>query len=605
MSYGPFAGRIAALVFLGFAGRLLILSNANLVAQYVDPETDRLGLKTLTGEQFVGLLAVVTFSGFVLMSLFRVFFSRLSARAVSRLYDEVTLRTSRLPMRFFDTNPVGRIVTRFSSDYGNVFRLFGGPLAEFLSIIFDLIAMLLLVAWTSWWLLFLFLIAGLLQGLLFRINQRNLREERRRLAMSRGPSIAHFAETAQGVTSIRIYDRIETFLKRFQHLNNDYLRARKRTAFYLFGFSLQMGAMTAILLLAAGGVAIWSRSQNHVPVAVIGSGFAFIMLSSNSLQMFFDWLAQFEEAMTGVERLADYLHRELEPGAQLPQSAEFQMSARKAQYGLVPKDINPLAGIDAAGIEFKDVWFRYDGAGEYVLKGVSFQISPGEKIGIVGKTGSGKSSLIQALYHFYPIDKGSVAIGGVIPALGGEHNPHPEQRLCTTTQPFRIAELESFRRSISYISQDPTLFRGTLRDNLDIEGRHADDVLIHSLKQVELGAWYRGLRLGLSEPIEERGRNLSSGERQLLCMARCLLQNAPVVVLDEATSAIDPATEAVLVRATHQFFSGKTQLIIAHRLSTLTQCDRVIWIHEGRVRMVGFPDEVLSTYTQDYGLELQ
>ena len=140
-AYRPFKYRITALLVCGFIGRLLMLGNANLVSMWADPKIRPSWLVDFTSDQFIALLGAVTVAGFVLISLYRVAFSRLSAQAISQLYDEVTLRASRLPMTFFDTQPVGRIVTRFSSDYGNVFRLFGGPLAEFFAIIFDLISM--------------------------------------------------------------------------------------------------------------------------------------------------------------------------------------------------------------------------------------------------------------------------------------------------------------------------------------------------------------------------------------------------------------------------------------------------------------------------------
>ncbi|MBN8542006.1 MAG: ATP-binding cassette domain-containing protein [Deltaproteobacteria bacterium] len=591
-AYRPFRGKIIALIFLGFFGRLLMLGNANLVSWWADPKSRPDFLASMTADGFIETLAWVTVAGFLLTSLYRVAFSRLSAQAISRLYDEVTLRTSRLDMSFFDTQPVGRIVTRFSSDYGNVFRLFGGPLAEFFAIIFDLLAMAILIAVANPYFLILFLFVAALQGLVYKLNQRTLRRERRALSGSRSPSIAHFAESAQGATSIRIFDRLTEFSNRFESLNREYLMRRMRTSKYLIFFSLQMGGLTALLLLATGVLGWWLVQIGEASIASVGVAFAFIMLSANSVQMFFEWMAQFEEAMTGVERLDEYLRRDLERGMKLPASARFDLGQPKytAEEELKVQR-EKLTLRRAASVSIQGLKFRYAPDLPLVLNDVSFEIKAGEKVGIVGRTGSGKSSLIQALFRLYPVDQGEIRIEGQQASV-------PNRTISKESSAINGIDLGVYRRSIAYIAQEPTLFRGTLRENLDLNGVHSDTLLIEALDRVELDGWFRSLPHGLASHIEEKGKNLSAGERQLLCMARCLLQDAPVVVMDEATSAIDPQTEEVLVKATEEFFADRTQVIIAHRLSTLIDCDRVLWLKSGTVKMFDRPEVVLPLFRE-------
>ena len=591
-AYKPFRWQIAGLIVCGFAGRVLMLGNANLVSWWADPKTRPDWLGAFTHDDFIKLLATVTTAGFLLISLYRVMFSRISAKAISSLYDEVTLRTSRLPMTFFDTQPVGRIVTRFSSDYGNVFRLFGGPLAEFFAIIFDLTAMAFLIGLANPWFLCLFVGVALLQGVVYKLNQKTLRRERRELSASRSPSISHFAESAQGVTSIRVFDRVTTFFERFDRLNYFYLNRRMRTSNFLYLFSLQMGGLTALLFLSTGVLGWWLVETGAASIGSIGVAFAFVMLSAASIQMFFEWLAAFEEAMTGVERLNDYLRRDLEPGLKLPTSAKFDLKQPKHSVD----DENKLARERmtmrrAAGVQVKDLRFRYAPDLPWVLDGLSFEIKPGEKVGIVGRTGSGKSSLIQALFRLYKIDEGDIRIEGQQASV--ETAPSGSVSI-----PPNGADLSVYRRSMAYIAQEPTLFRGTLRENLDLLGLYSDTLLIESLERVELGGWFREQASGLKTEIEEKGKNLSAGERQLLCMARCLLQDAPIVVMDEATSAIDPQTEEVLVKATEEFFADRTQIIIAHRLSTLINCDRVLWLKAGKAKMFDRPEVVLPLFRE-------
>lgn len=599
-AYRPFIGRIAFLVLCGFLGRLLLLSNTNIIGIWVDTYCASIADGWITKQQcrpvpeffagfdngqFLQTLVIVTALGFVLTGMFRIGFSRLSASAVSRLYDEVTLRTSRLPIRFFDTNPVGRIVTRFSTDYGNVFRLFGGPLAEFFAIIFDLLCMIILIGLASPLYLPIIVVIGIANYFVYRLNRDRLRRERRELSAIRSPSIAHFAETTQGASTIRVFGRQATFLERFSKLNSGYLRQRVRTNVEILKFSLQMGTLTAILLLSTGLIGLALARHGLVSVGSIGVAFAFIVMSGISIQMFFEWFAQFEEAMTGVERLNDYLRRDLEPGSKLPSAREFP-THHPVYQASEEEELKHRRLVNGrnAGLVIEDLWFRYSADSPPVLKNISVNIRPGEKVGVVGRTGSGKTSLIQAILHLYPIERGRILIDGQEPEVGQDGNG------------VNRVDLGLFRRSIALISQEPILFRGTLRENLDLMGIHDDERLLDALKRVGLWDWYKELPLGLESQIDERGRNLSSGEKQLLCMARCLLQDAPIVVMDEATSSIDPQSEEILVRATSEFFADRTQIIIAHRLSTLTDCDRVLWLHKGEVRMFDKPERVLPVF---------
>ncbi|MNL18478.1 Toxin RTX-I translocation ATP-binding protein [compost metagenome] len=298
--------------------------------------------------------------------------------------------------------------------------------------------------------------------------------------------------------------------------------------------------------------------------------------------MFFEWLSQFEEAMIGVERLDQYLRMDLEKGNYLPSSARFPTG-----HPVYPApfekylETRKLTDDRSASVEVQNLWFRYRDDLPWVLKNVNFQVRAGERLGIVGRTGSGKSSLIQALFYLYPLSQGSISINN--------HNPrmHDDDK---------GVDLNLYRKSISFISQEPILFQGTLRFNLDVDQIHTTEELLNVLKQVGLLEWVQSHPDGLDLRIEERGKNLSLGERQLLCMARCLLQDSPIVIMDEATSSVDPQSEEIMVRATEEFFSQRTQIIIAHRLSTLAKCDRILWLQKGEVVDLGPTSEVLPRF---------
>ena len=325
LAYKPYAIVLSFSLVLGVIGRVLLLANANIIGLWVDNLCVKAGyahcihslslFSDYSDSDYVKLMALLTGVGFFSTLIFRIVFSSLSAKAVSRLYDETTLRTSRFRMSFFDQNPTGRIVTRFSSDYGSVFRLFGGPLAEFISIVFDLVGMIALVAIASPYYLPAIILIAVLNLFIYSFNRNKLRSSRRLLSASRSPSIAHFSETAQGASTIRSFNRQQSFADRFNRLDQYYLQQKKNVVKNIMLFSFQMNSLTAILLLLTGVVAYFLVQKNLVTIGSIGVAFGFITLSGSTVQMFFEWLAQFEEAMIGVERMNQYLRMPLEVGA--------------------------------------------------------------------------------------------------------------------------------------------------------------------------------------------------------------------------------------------------------------------------------------------------
>ncbi|AHI06373.1 multidrug ABC transporter permease/ATPase [Bdellovibrio bacteriovorus W] len=581
--FKPVLGKIIFCLALGLLGRGLLLANTNVIGLWVDHLVGtKTPLQNFSSEQIIMLLAGMAIIGFILTLTYRVLFSRLCANAISLFYDEVTLRTSRLPMGFFDSTPTGRIVTRFSSDYSNVFRLFGGPLAEFISIMFDIAMMVILISVANAYYLIFVIFIGILNFLVYKLNQQKLRTSRRELSASRSPSIAHFAETAQGASTIRTFRRQPSFAERFERLDHYFLSRKMRTTKHLIGFSFQMNSLTALLLLMTGVSAYFMIERGWATVGSVGVAFSFIALSGNTIQMFFEWLSQFEEAMIGVERLDQYMRMDIEEGSHLPSYTQFDTghavySETVEKYLLHRK----LSDERSASVEVQDLWFRYRPDLPWVLKGVNFEVQPGERLGIVGRTGSGKSSLIQALFHLYPIDKGLISINQNAPKIKSDSSG---------------IDLNLYRQSMAFIAQEPILFQGSLRFNLDISDSLSDETILNALERVGLREWVLAHPEGLRMRIEERGKNLSLGERQLLCMARCLLQEAPIVIMDEATSSVDPQSEEIMVKATEEFFSDRTQIIIAHRLSTLEKCDRILWLQNGEIIALGKTSEVLPRF---------
>jgi ABC-type multidrug transport system fused ATPase/permease subunit len=419
---------VLGMVFLsiGFFARGVLLFNANLLGFWVDSfckekATCKPVPSLFEGWQsadYLNSLLFLSLSGLLLTIIFRLGFSRLSVRAVSKIYDEVTFRTSRYPMEFFDQTPAGRVITRFSSDYGNIFRIFGGPFAEFITIIFDLIWMVLLTTFASPYYLPIVGMVGLIQYWVYRRDRESLRNRRRDLARSRSPSIAHFAETVQGAASIRAFLKQSSFKERFSKMNNFFLDQKFGTSRALLWFSYKMYIVTGLVLLLTATLGVFLVQNGHATVGSVGVAFTFITLSGSMLQMFFEWVIQFEEAMTGVERLDHYLRLPIEPESILPAEAEFQTGHPIENGKMNPFPTPPTRSEDgpySAEIEFKNVSFRYSQDLPFVLKNLDLKVHAGEHLGIIGRTGSGKSTLIQALFGLYPLTEGEILLNGMSP----------------------------------------------------------------------------------------------------------------------------------------------------------------------------------------------
>ena len=236
---------------------------------------------------------------------------------------------------------------------------------------------------------------------------------------------------------------------------------------------------------------------------------------------------------------------------------------------------------------------RYSENLPFVLKNVSFKVKNGEKIGIIGKTGSGKSSLIQAIFHLYSLYEGRICINNYEADLGQDKK-----------EGYKYIDLNLFRSAISFISQEPTIFSGTLRENFTTNKNMSDDEIIYVAKLVGLGKMLSNDKKSLDTFLQEKGSDLSLGEKQLICMTRCLLKNSPIILMDEATSSIDPYSEEILVSATKKFLQGKTQIIVAHRLSTIEDCDRVLWLDSGKLIMDGSAKSVLNAFKSFEGTKI-
>lgn len=550
---------IIILLLLGFLGRFLLLYNSKMIATTLDQSP------SITSELLQSLifkLLIVLCVSFAITALYRVLMSRLASYAVSKIYDETTYRVSRFPLSFFDRQPAGKITSRFSSDYGNIFRLFGGPLAEFFSIIFDVIAIIFITISIHPLFTAPLIFSTLIFYAILKYNQNRLREARSEVSILRAPSVAHFSETVQGATNIKLAGSSNQFIQHFNQLDQIFVSAKETVFKRVFVFSTQLNIMSFVLFILNGFISIYLIEKKIIGIGQVSVVLSYTFLMTQALQMFFEWFSQFDEALIGVQRLDEYLRLPIENGALLPFHANFKTGQPKASSSATSKP--QQAQMNSLSIQ--NLTLKYDSQSQPTLKNINLDIQQGQKVGIIGKTGSGKSSLISAIMKLYPFSEGHISIN---------HDS--------------TMSLDEYRSHFAVVSQDTFFIQGTLRENIDLFNLYSDIQVLEALNRV-------GISLPLYHGIEERGLNLSFGEKQLISLARCLLKDSPFIILDEATANIDPHSEAILTQTLETLLKNKTQIIVAHRLVTIEKCDLLVWMDQGEIKKSGTVQEVLEAF---------
>ena len=460
----------------------------------------------------------------------------------------------RLEARFFDHNAVGRLMTRVLNDVEAVTEAFTSGVFAVVADVVTLAGVVAVMLWLDWRLaLVTFAIVPVLSVAVgyFRVRARDAyREVRRRLAVLN----AFLQESVQGMTVIQLFARERPEHARFAALNADYRRA-------LFGstvFEASLYAAVEALGAVALALLLWYGSGRILDDALtFGALVAFIQYTNRFFLPIRDLGAKYtvmQAAMAAAERIFGLLDR---PPAVVDPARPVVPAPR---------------GGGGPAVAFRGVWFAYEGDA-WVLRDCAFDVAPGEHVAIVGATGEGKSTCARLLNRTYDVGRGQVLVDGV---------------------DVRAWALASLRRQVGMVFQDTMLFTGTVGENLAVGGTPPTaEALARALDTANAAALVAALPRGLDEPLAERGANLSHGQRQLLAIARAVVYNPAVLVLDEATSSVDPESEWLIREAMKRLSSGRTTITIAHRFSTIQAADRILVLHRGRVREEGSHAELL------------
>jgi len=471
-------------------------------------------------------------------------------RVMYDLRNALFAHLERLDAPFFDKNPVGRLMTRILYDVEAINELFTSGVVAVLGDVLTLTGVVVIMLGMNWKLaLVTFALVPLLAVAAgyFRLRAReSYRMVRTRLARLN----AFLQESLQGMSVIQLFAREAKERALFAGLNADLRRAQFRSTFYDASLYATVEAISA----AAVALLLWYGGGEVVRSALTFGGLvAFLEYTNRFFLPIRDLGAKYavmQAAMVSSERIFGLL--DTEPGIR----------------GTVTRpSAPPVAETGTPAVEFKNVWFAYEGE-EWVLRDCSFRVQRGEQVALVGATGEGKTTIARLMIRAYEAGRGQVLVAG---------------------RDVRDWDLRDLRRHVGLIPQEVFLFSGTVEDNLRLgnDGAVTPVELERAVAAANAGRLIQALPGGLGEEIRERGANLSQGQRQLLAIARALIYNPRVLALDEATSSVDPESEALIREGLARLLEGRTSVIIAHRLSTIQRADCILVLHRGRVRESG------------------
>uniref|UniRef100_G1S7N5 ATP-binding cassette sub-family C member 8 n=1 Tax=Nomascus leucogenys TaxID=61853 RepID=G1S7N5_NOMLE len=511
---------------------------------------------TLDQTVYAMVFTVLCSLGIVLCLVTSVTVEWTGLKVAKRLHRSLLNRIILAPMRFFETTPLGSILNRFSSDCNTIDQHIPSTLECLSRSTLLCVSALAVISYVTP----VFLVALLPLAIVCYFIQKYFRVASRDLQQlddtTQLPLLSHFAETVEGLTTIRAF-RYEA---RFQQKLLEYTDSNNIASLFLTAanrwLEVRMEYIGACVVLIAAVTSISNSLHRELSAGLVGLGLTYALMVSNYLNWMVRNLADMELQLGAVKRIHGLLKTEAE-----------------SYEGLLAPSLIPKNWPDQGKIQIQNLSVRYDSSLKPVLKHVNALISPGQKIGICGRTGSGKSSFSLAFFRMVDTFEGHIIIDGIDIAK---------------------LPLHTLRSRLSIILQDPVLFSGTIRFNLDPERKCSDSTLWEALEIAQLKLVVKALPGGLDAIITEGGENFSQGQRQLFCLARAFVRKTSIFIMDEATASIDMATENILQKVVMTAFADRTVVTIAHRVHTILSADLVIVLKRGAILEFDKPEKLLS-----------
>lgn len=495
---------------------------------------------------------IVLVAGFLLNYLQALLLNYAAQRQIYHMRQALFKHLMHQSLAFFDQNPVGRLVTRVTNDMKNISEMYTNVLINAFKDFLLLIGTIFVMFALNPRLALVSLITFPLIGLAAWRFRAKAREAHRSVKVKIAKINASLSENISGMKLIQIFDQQQSIKEDFRAINEDHLMASLEE---IRVFAIFRPAMNVIYSLTLA-ILIWYGGGRAIQGALeLGVLFAFINYTEQFYRPIFDLSEKFnilQSAMASAERIFLLFDKD----------------------EVIHEVESPITLDNFKGeIEFKNVWFAYE-TDNWVLKDVSFKVQPGDTVAFVGATGSGKTTIISLLNRFYDIQKGQILVDG---------------------QDIKTLNLNDLRGKIGMVLQDVFLFAGDIKGNIRLNQRDMPlDCLESVARHVNADPFIKKLPGGYDEPVQERGSTLSAGQRQLLSFARALAFNPDVLILDEATANIDTETEQLIQDAITRIVQNRTTIVVAHRLSTIQNADKIIVLHKGEVRETGTHDELLA-----------
>lgn len=512
-----------------------------------------LSASPLVGLAQIALLYLLVVLGSLVTGFFQIYSMQWTGQqAMFDIRREVMTHLQKLDVAFFDHNPVGRLVTRVTTDADVLNDLFASGLVTILGDILMLSFVVAAMFNLSVGLTLMLLAVTPFVLVVTMMFRRSVKRSYRLIRIAIAKINAYLQEHVSGIVVLQLFNRERKSREEFEQINRDHMEAYKDTIFaygWFYPVVEFLGMLVLALLLSYSGYQVHA---GHLTLGIMVAFFQYGMRFFRPIQDLSEKYNILQAAMTASERIFKLLDTTVSIAAPaLPK----------------PFPAGP------ARIEFDGVWFAYKEE-DWILRDVSFAVEPGETVAVVGHTGAGKTTLMNLLLRFYDVQRGSIRIGGV-----------------------GLAELDprDLRRHFGFVPQDPYLFTGTIEDNIRLGTGHiTGEDLEMAAEQVNLMEFIRSLPEGFAQPVRERGGGLSTGQKQLISFARALAHNPRFLILDEATSSVDTETEFRIRDAVARMVEGRTSILIAHRLSTIQRADRILVMHKGRLREVGTHQQLLA-----------